>query len=68
MIETLDENEIPEELYHLAEHHKQHLTELITMLRTVGMDEAAIEEAVDRLIADYRIQLLGAAKALQGVS
>ncbi len=68
MIETLDETEIPKELYHLAERHKQHLTELITMLRTVGMDESAIEEAVDQLIAGYRVQLLAAAKTLQGVS
>ncbi len=68
MIETLYGTEVPEQLRELAERHKQHLAELITMLRTVGMDEDAIEAAVDQLIVDYRVQLLEAAKTLQGVS
>lgn len=68
MIETLQGTDFPEHLRELAERHKRHLAELITLLRTVGMDENAIEEAVDQLIADYRVQLLEAAKILQGVS
>lgn len=68
MIEALQGTDVPAHLRELAERHKQHLAELITLLRTVGMDENAIEEAVDQLIADYRVQLLEAAKTLQGVS
>lgn len=60
--------DVPQQLTDLAERHKLHLDELITMLRTVGMDEKSIEDAVDELIGDYRVQLLAAAKALRGVS
>ncbi len=58
--------EVPDQLLDLAERHKRHLAELTKMLRTVGMDETAIEKAVDQLIANYRVQLLAATKALKG--
>ncbi len=66
MVETLYGIDVPQELCDLAERHKQHLAELITMLRTVGMSEESIEKAVDQLISDYRVQLLDAAKTLRG--
>lgn len=68
MFELLPGIEIPHQLHVLAARHKQHLSELITMLRTGGIEEGAIEEAVDQLVSEYRIQLLEAAKALRGIS
>ncbi len=67
-VETLYGIEVPQHLCALTERHTQHLAELIAMLRTVGMDETAIEEAVDQLIADYRVQLLDAVRASRAVS
>lgn len=68
MIETLSDFDVPEQLLELVDRHKQHLIELVTKLRTVGIDEIAIEETVDQLIANYRVQLLEAAKALRAAS
>lgn len=68
MIETICDADVPDELRDLAERHKQHLAELVIMLRTVGMNEEEIEAAVDQLVADYRVQLVAAAKALRRAS
>lgn len=68
MTERLYGIEVPSQLSELVERHKEHISELIVMLRTVGMDEASIEKAVDQLIAEYRVQLLQAVKASGAVS
>lgn len=58
--------EIPPELRDLTQRHQTHIGELVTQLRTVGLDDAAIEAAVDQLIGTYRGQLIDAVKAIGG--
>ena len=56
--------EVPDQLRELAERHQNHIAELVGKLRTVGMDDHAIEAAVDQLIENYRDQLVTAVKAI----
>lgn len=58
--------EVPPELRDLTLRHQTHIGELVTQLRTVGLDDAAIEAAVDQLIGTYRAQLIDAVKAMGG--
>jgi uncharacterized membrane-anchored protein len=58
--------EIPDQLRELAERHQTHIAELVGKLRTVGMDDHAIEAAVDQLIENYRTQLISAVKVIGG--
>ncbi|MBB3859440.1 hypothetical protein GGQ88_000680 [Novosphingobium hassiacum] len=58
--------EIPQELRDLADRHQGHIADLIGKLRTVGLDDNAIEIAVDQLMGTYRSQLVEAVKAVGG--
>ncbi len=58
--------EIPRELRDLADRHQGHIADLIERLRTVGLDDSAIESAVDQLMGTYRSQLVDAVKAVGG--
>lgn len=55
---------VPDELREVALRHQQHVAELISKLRMVGMDNHLIEQSVDQLIASYRAQLLQAVRAV----
>lgn len=56
--------QIPEQLREVAGRHQEHVAELVSKLRSVGMDDNLIERSVDQLIASYRAQLLEAIKGL----
>lgn len=56
--------EVPDELLRVSERHQQHIGELVVTLRSAGLTEQSIEEAVDQLVASYRSQLLEAVKAI----
>lgn len=56
--------EVPVELQRVSERHQQHIAELVTTLRSAGLTEHSIEDAVDRLVASYRSQLLEAVKSI----
>ena len=58
--------DVPVPLREISERHQRHISELVTQLRDVGMDEQSIISAVDRLIDSYRTQLLHAVKAIGG--
>lgn len=64
MADSLYGMDIPEGLRGLASRHQANLAELAARMRTFGLDEPAIEAAVDELIAVYRNQLIEAVKAL----
>lgn len=55
---------IPEQLRAAAARHKQHVSQLVSQLRSFGMTEEAIEQSVDELISAYRAELVKAIKAL----
>lgn len=56
--------EVPDELRRVSERHQHHIGELVTTLRSAGLTEQLIEDAVDQLVASYRCQLLEAVKAI----
>ena len=58
--------DVPLQLREISERHQRHISDLVTQLRDVGMDENSIVSAVDRLIDSYRTQLLGAVQAIGG--
>jgi hypothetical protein len=66
MLSSIYEFPIPEELQAVASRHQQHVAELVTKLRSAGLADFLIERSVDQLIASYRVELLGAVKALKG--
>lgn len=65
MAESLYGMEIPEGLQELAGRHQANLADLANRMRAIGLDEHAIETAVDELIVIYRDQLIEAVKALR---
>jgi len=56
--------DVPLQLREISERHQRHISDLVTQLRDVGMDEQSIVSAVDRLIDSYRTQLLSAVQAI----
>jgi len=58
--------DVPLQLREISERHQRHISDLVTQLRDVGMDEKSIVNAVDRLIDSYRTQLLSAVQAIGG--
>ena len=56
--------DVPDELQRVSERHRQHIADLAATLRSAGLTEQAIEDAVDQLVASYRCQLLAAVKAI----
>ena len=58
--------DVPLQLREISERHQRHISDLVTQLRDVGMDEKSIVSAVDRLIDSYRTQLLSAVQAIGG--
>jgi len=58
--------DVPAPLREISERHQRHISELVTQLRDVGMDEQSIVSAVDRLIDSYRSQLLSAVQGIGG--
>ncbi len=64
MTDSLYGIEVPQGLRDLADRHQRNIADLVTRLRTVGLDDDAIEVAVDQLMATYRIQLIQAVKAV----
>ena len=56
--------DVPLQLREISESHQRHISDLVTQLRDVGMDEKSIVSAVDRLIDSYRTQLLSAVQAI----
>jgi hypothetical protein len=68
MLDGFYDFKIPAELQEVASRHQQHVAELITKLRSVGLEDQIIERSVDQLIASYRAELMRAVKALKGPS
>ena len=68
MLDSLYGFQIPDELRDVASRHQLHVAELISKLRSVGLDDHLIERSVDQLVASYRAELLRAVKALKDPS
>lgn len=66
MLNKLYDLQIPDELQEVAIRHQRHVADLVSQLRSAGMDDNAIERGVDQLIASYRAELVEAIKALRG--
>lgn len=64
MTEGFGDLELPPELRDLVRRHEQNVADLVNRLHAVGLDEPAIEAAVDQIMASYRTQLMEAIKAL----
>lgn len=64
MSDTFFGVEVPTQLREVSERHQIHIAELIAKLRSAGLHESSIEDAVDQLIANYRSHLIGAIKAI----
>ncbi len=64
MSDSFYDLQVPAELQEVARRHQQHLAELVSKLRMVGMDDKLIERSVDQLISSYKAQLLDAIKTL----
>lgn len=56
--------DLPESLRDLARRHQEDVADLVSRLRSVGLDAVTIEAAVDQIMASYRVQLVDAMKAL----
>ena len=67
MLDSFYDFEIPDELREVAKRHQQHVAELVSRLRSVGLDDQVIELSVDQLIASYRAELVEAVKTLRGL-
>jgi hypothetical protein len=65
MLDSFYEIEIPEELRGVASRHRQHVAELISSLRSFGVDDQGVERSVDELIGSYRAELVTAIKTLK---
>ncbi|MBV8688190.1 MAG: hypothetical protein JOZ90_03330 [Alphaproteobacteria bacterium] len=65
MLDSFYEIEIPDELSGVATRHQQHVAELVSGLRSFGVDDQLIERSVDELIASYRAELVTAIKRLK---
>jgi len=66
MLDSFYEIAIPDELRGVATRHQQHVTQLISSLRSFGVDDQIIERSVDELIGSYRVELVTAIKTLKG--
>ncbi len=56
---------IPPELEVSFRRHREHLMELVSNLRSAGIDEGHIEESVSLIIASYKEELVHTLKALK---
>lgn len=56
--------QIPPELEASLQRHREHLAQLVTTLRSAGVDEAQIEESVSVIVASYKDELTHAMKRL----
>ena len=66
MLDSFHEIEIPDELRAVAARHQQHVADLVSSLRSFGVDDRLIERGLDELIGAYRVELAAAIKALKG--
>jgi hypothetical protein len=66
-IDPFHDLQIPLELQASLERHHQHRAQLVTSLRSAGVDEAQIEKSVAVIIASYKAQLIQAMKRLANV-
>ena len=57
--------QLPDELREVATRHQQHVADLVSKLRSSGMEDILIDQAVDQLVASYRAELLEAVKSLR---
>lgn len=65
MLDSFDEIEIPDELREVAKRHRRHVADLVSSLRSFGVDDRVIERSIDELIGWYRAELAAAIKTMK---
>ena len=61
----LNELDIPDSLQGAVASHQANVAKLVDQLRSVGMSDVAIEDAVGRIVDDYKSELFLVIKALR---
>jgi hypothetical protein len=56
--------EIPAELEHSLQRHREHLARLVMSLRSAGVNEAQIEESISVMVASYKDELIRTIKRM----
>jgi hypothetical protein len=60
-----EEGDLPSELQASVQRHREHLTALVTSLRSAGLPEEMIDASVRQLVESYGVELSAALRALR---